>query len=137
VSERAWLPTGSTHYWVFFLGVGAAVAALLAWQGVAAPLIIAAIAVVIGWFAGVVAAAIVRARRGTTMDPSAGPALIGASGTVIAAIPERGVGRVKVKSRGGELELAAEGEYSAAVPDGASVEVVGQGAGGRVLVSRR
>ena len=137
MSERAWLPTGSTHYWIFFVAVGGAVAALLAWQGVAAPVIIAAIAIVIGWFAGVVAAAIERARRGTTMDPSAGPALIGATGKVIAAIPERGVGRVVVKSRGGELELPAEGEYSAAVPHGAAIEVVGQGAGGRVLVSRR
>jgi hypothetical protein len=137
VSERAWLPTGSTHYWFFFVGAGGAVAALLAWQGVAAPAIIAAIAVVIGWFAGVVAAAIERARRGTTMDDSAGPALIGATGTVITAIPERGVGRVLVMSRGGELELPAEGEYSAAVPHGASVEVVGQGAGGRVLVAKR
>ena len=133
----AWLPMGSPHYWIYFLAFGGAIGAILTRQGVAAPPVIAAIAIVIGWLAGVVAVAVVRALRGTGVDTTVGePGLIGAHGTVTTAVPEGGTGMVRLKSRGQNLDLVAEGEYSAAIPSGIAVTVVGRGEDGRVLVSR-
>ena len=134
---NAWLPIGSLRFWTFFLGFGGGVGAILSYQGIASAGVIAAVAIVIGWVTGVVAVAIVRALRGTHVDSSFGePELIGTSGVVVVAIPEGGIGKVRFQSKGRSLDLVAEGEYSAALPSGASVQVVGRGEDGRVLVSR-
>jgi hypothetical protein len=134
---NAWLPIGSLRFWTFFLGFGGAVGAILTRQGVAAAPVVGAVSVVIGWVTGVVAVAVVRALRGTSIDSTVGePELIGASGVVVVAIPEGGIGKVRFQAKGRSFDLVAEGEYSAAVPSGAPVIVVGRGEDGRVLVSR-
>jgi hypothetical protein len=134
---NAWLPIGSLRFWTFFLGFGGGVGAILSAQGIAAPAVIGGVAVVIGWVTGVVAVAVVRAMRGTAVDSNVGePEIIGASGTVIVAVPAGGIGKVRFQSKGRSFDLVAEGEYSAAIPSGASVIVVGRGEDGRVLVSR-
>ena len=133
----AWLPIGSLRFWTFFLGFGGAVGAILTYQGLAAPAVVAAVAIVIGWVTGVVAVAVVRALRGTSVDSTVGePDLIGASGQVVVAIPEGGIGKIRMQSKGRSFDLVAEGEYSAAIPAGAAVFVVGHGEDGHVLVSR-
>ena len=134
---NAWLPIGSLRFWTFFLGFGGAVGAILTHQGIAAAPVIGGVSVVIGWVTGVVAVAIVRALRGTSVDSTVGePELIGATGTVTVAIPEGGIGKVRFQAKGRSFDLVAEGEYSAAIPSGAQVFVVGRGEDGRVLVSR-
>ena len=133
---NAWLPIGSLRFWTFFLGFGGGVGAILTYQGVAAAAVIGALAVVIGWVTGVVAVAVIRALRGTSVDSTVGePDLIGASGTVVVGIPAGGIGKVRFQAKGRSFDLVAEGEYSAAVPTGAPVIVVGHGEDGRVLVS--
>ena len=133
---NAWLPIGSLRFWTFFLGFGGGVGAILTYQGIAAAPVVGGVAVVIGWVTGVVAVAIVRALRGTSVDSTVGePDLIGASGTIVVAIPEGGIGKARFESKGRSFDLVAEGEYSAAVPSGAKVFVVGRGEDGRVLVS--
>jgi hypothetical protein len=129
-----WLPLASMRFWSVFLFAGGAVGAMLSAQGVAAAWIVAAISVVLGWVVGVVAVAVARAIHGTALDPDAPQSLLGAVGTVVDAIPEGGLGKVRFQSDGSNLELPAEGEYSAAVANGAEVTVVGRGRDGRVLV---
>jgi hypothetical protein len=134
---NAWLPIGSLRFWTFFLGFGGGVGAILSYQGIAAPAVIAAVAIVIGWVTGVVAVAIVRALRGTSIDSTVGePELIGASGVVVVGIPAGEIGKVRFQAKGRSFDLVAEGEYSAAVPAGTHVIVVGRGEDGRVLVSQ-
>jgi len=133
---NAWLPIGSIRYWTFFLGFGGAVGAILSYQGIAAAPVIGAVSVVIGWVTGVVAVAVVRALRGSSTDSTVGEGeLIGASGVVVTAIPASGIGKVRFEAKGRHFDMVAEGEYSAAVPQGAHVLVVGHGDDGRVLVS--
>jgi hypothetical protein len=133
---NVWLPLASLRFWTFFLGFGGGVGAILSYQGIAAAPVVGAVSVVIGWVTGVVAVAVVRALRGTSIDSSVGePDLIGASGTVVVAIPEGGIGKVRFQAKGRSFDLVAEGEYSVAVASGAEVTVVGRGTDGRVLVS--
>lgn len=133
---NAWLPIGSLRFWTFFLGFGGGVGAILTYQGVAAAAVVGALSVVIGWVTGVVAVAVIRALRGTSVDSTVGePDLIGASGTVVVGIPAGGIGKVRFQAKGRSFDLVAEGEYSAAVPTGAPVIVVGHGEDGHVLVS--
>ena len=131
---NVWLPVASTRFWAGFLFTGGGVGAILTGQGVAAAPVVVAISVVLGWIAGVVTVVVARAMHGTAIDPNVEQSLIGAVGTVVEKIPEGGVGKVRFQSDGTNLELAAEGEYSAAVASGAEVTVVGRGADGHVLV---
>jgi hypothetical protein len=134
---NAWLPICSLRFWTFFLGFGGGVGAILTAQGVAAAGVVGAVSGVIGWVTGVTAVAVVRALRGTAVDSNVGePELIGASGTVVVGIPEGNIGKVRFEAKGRSFDLVAEGEYSAAIPSGAHVIVVGRGDDGRVLVSR-
>ncbi len=133
----AWLPVASLRFWTFLLAFGGAAGALLTWAGSLPVPGVAGIAGGVGWISGVAMVGAMRTlRRGSAGSELALAELHGESAQVLIAIPMGGVGKVRLNAKGRVVDLIAETEDTLPLPAGSTVMILGEGAEGRVQVTR-
>lgn len=133
----AWLPVASLRFWTFLLAFGGAAGTLLTWSGSMPVPVVAGIAAAVGWISGVAMVGAMRTlRKGSAGSELALKELNGESAQVVIAIPKGGVGKVRLSAKGRVVDLIAETEDAEPLASGATVMILGEGAEGRVQVTR-
>jgi hypothetical protein len=133
----AWLPVASLRFWTFFLAFGGATGTLLTWAGGLHPAVTGAIAFVVGWLCGLGMVQAMRSiRRGSVGSEVSARELGGETAEVVVPVSRGSHGKVRVSAKGRVHDLIAETDDDATFATGSKVMIVGEGADGRVQVTR-
>jgi membrane protein implicated in regulation of membrane protease activity len=133
----AWLPVASLRFWTFLLAFGGAAGTALTYAGGVSRAVVAVIAVAVGWACGVGMVAVMRTVRKGSVGSELSPRdLRGETAEVVVAVARGTVGKVRVSAKGRIHDLIAETEDDATFAAGSKVMILGEGAEGRVQVTR-
>lgn len=132
-----WLPVASLRFWTFLLAFGGATGTALTYAGGLPPAVVGAIAFVVGWMCGLGMIHVMRSvRRGSVGSEVSPKELGGETAEVLVAIGRGEIGKVRVTAKGRIHDLIAETDEEEKFPAGSKVMIVGEGAEGRVQVTR-
>jgi hypothetical protein len=134
----AWLPFMSMRFWTFFLAFfGLTGASLTLAEAVGDKILIAIIAGVIGYAAGVTVVSAIRKLRKDEVDSSVAESdYVGSTGLITIAVGKGQTGKVRVEVKGRTIELLAQTEDDATYAIKQSVLIYGVNEDGNVLVTR-
>ena len=133
----AFLPVASLRFWTFLLAFGGAAGTALTYAGGMSRVVVGVIALAVGWAAGVGMVTVMRTlRRGSVGSEVSPKDLGGETAEVVVAIGRGTVGKVRVTAKGRIHDLIAETDDDATFAAGSKVMIVGEGAEGRVQVTR-
>jgi hypothetical protein len=132
-----WLPVTSLRFWTFLLAFGGATGVLLTYAGSVPALAVGGLALGVGWASGVGMVATLRMlRRNSASSDVSSRDLRGETAEVTVALARGEIGKIRVTAKGRVLDLIAETDDAAPLPVGARVMILGEGAEGRVQVTR-
>jgi hypothetical protein len=132
-----WAPVASLRFWTFLLAFGGATGTLLTFVGGLSPVVVGVITLAIGWVCGVGMVAVMRTvRRGSVGSEVSPRDLGGETAEVVVPVSRGTVGKIRVSAKGRVHDLIAETEDDATFATGSKVMIVGEGAEGRVQVTR-
>lgn len=132
-----WAPVASLRFWTFLLAFGGATGTALTFAGGLSPVAVGVITVVIGWACGVGMVAVMRTvRRGSVGSEVSARDLGGETAEVVVPVSRGAIGKIRVTAKGRVHDLIAETEDDATFATGSKVMIVGEGAEGRVQVTR-
>jgi hypothetical protein len=134
----AWLPFMSMRFWTFFLAFfGLTGASLTLAEAIGDKILIAIIAGVIGYAAGVTVVSAIRKLRKDEVDSSVAESdYVGSTGVITIAVGKGKTGKVRVEVKGRTVELLAQTEDDATYAIKQSVLIYGVNEDGNVLVTR-
>lgn len=132
-----WLPVLSLRFWTFFLAFGGATGAALTWIAELAPGVVAGAAFGVGWFSGVGTVWAMRSlRKSSASSDVSARDLRGEIAEVLVDVSKEQIGKVRVAAKGRIADLIAETDDAATYAAGEKVMILGEGAEGRVQVTR-
>lgn len=132
-----WLPVASLRFWTFFLAFGGAAGTALTFAGGLPAVVTGAIAFVVGWLSGLGMVQVMRTVRHGSVGSEISPKELGGeTAEVIVSVARGEVGKVRVTAKGRIHDLIAETDEDDTFPAGSKVMIVGEGAEGRVQVTR-
>lgn len=132
-----WLPVASLRFWTFFLAFGGAAGTALTYAETMSAGPIAGAALAVGWVSGVGMVTAMRAVRKGSVGSQVSPKdLRGETAEVIVPVARGTIGKIRVNAKGRIHDLIAETDDDATFAAGDKVMILGEGAEGRVQVTR-
>ncbi len=133
-----WMPVASLRFWTFLLAFGGGAGVALSYAGELPQLAVAGAALGVGWLSGVAMVATLRSlRRNSPSSELSSRDVRGETAEVTVAIARGDIGKVRLSAKGRVHDLIAETDDAAPLPVGAQVMILGEGAEGRVQVTRQ
>jgi membrane protein implicated in regulation of membrane protease activity len=132
-----WLPVTSLRFWTFFFAFGGAVGTLLTYFGSLSTMPVAAVSFGVGYASGIAVATTMRTLRRNSVGSEVSPRdLHGETAEVVVPLVRDQIGKVRVVAKGRIFDLIAETDDEERLPSGTKVMILGEGAEGRIQVTR-
>lgn len=134
----AWLPLKSVRFWSFFMAFGGAIGCALTVGGViSSAVLVAVLALVVGWATGLGAVTAVRLAGARSADSMTRPGeLIGTTGILLLGAGAQSPGKIRIEVKGRVQDFIVETDDQDPLSTGTKVLVIGSTSGGRLTVTK-